>query len=73
MEELLKAKNLIDNSENLSLFTYNRNNGNKGYASFHRSDENIIFVFEGNPDGSDDSSMTLEEFLANYDYEVKED
>ena len=73
MEELLKAKSLIDNSENLSLFTYNKNNGNKGCASFHRSDDNIIFVFEGNPDGSDDKSMTLDEFLANYTFEVKED
>lgn len=73
MNELLKAKELIDSSENLGLVTHNKNNGNEGCASFHRSDKNIIFVFEGNPDGSDDKSMTLEEFIANYDFEVKED
>lgn len=73
MNELMKAKELIENSTNLGLATHNKNNGNEGWASFHRSDENIIFVFEGNPDGSDDKSMTLDEFIANYDYEVKED
>ena len=73
MKELLEAKKLIENSTNLGLATYNKNNGNGGWASFHRSDENIIFVYEGNPDGSDDKSMTLDEFLANYTYKVKED
>lgn len=73
MEELLEAKKLIDNSEKLGLVTHNKNNGNEGCASFHRSDENMIFVFEGNPDGSDDKSMTLEEFIKNYTFEVKED
>ena len=73
MEDLLKAKNLIENSERLGLATHNKINGNDGWASFHRSDDNIIFVFEGNPDGSDDKSMTLEEFIANYTYELKED
>ena len=73
MEELLNAKKIIDSSENLGLATYNKNNGNEGWASFHRSDPNIIFVFEGNPDGSDDKSMTLDEFIANYTFEVKED
>lgn len=73
MNELLKAKELIDSSKNLGLVTHNKNNGNEGCVSFHRSDKNIIFVFEGNSDGSDDKSMTLEEFIANYDFEVKED
>ena len=73
MNELLEAKKIIDNSTNLGLATRNKNNGNEGWASFHRSDENIIFVFEGNPDGSDDKSMTLDKFIAQYDYEVKED
>ena len=73
MSELLKIKAILENSENLGLATCNKNNGNKGWASFHRSDDNIIFVFEGNPDGSDDKSMTLEEFIANYTYEIKED
>ena len=73
MNELMKAKELIENSTNLGLATHNKNNGNEGWGSFHRSDENIIFVFEGNPDGSDDKSMTLDEFIANYDFKVKED
>ena len=73
MTELLEAKRIIDNGNNLGLATHNKINGNDGWASFHRSDNNIIFVFEGNPDGSDDKSMTLEEFIANYTYELKED
>lgn len=73
MNELLKAKSIIENSENLGLATHNKNNGFEGWASFHRSDKNIIFVYEGNPDGSDDKSMTLDEFIANYTFEVKED
>lgn len=73
MKELLEAKKAIDNSERLGLVTHNKKNGNEGCASFHRSDKNIIFVFEGNPDGSDDKSMTLDEFIKNYTFEVKED
>ena len=73
MEELLKMKDQIDNSNNLGLVTHNKSNGNEGCALFHRSDKNIIFVFEGNPDGSDDKEMTLDEFIANYTFEVRRD
>ena len=73
MTELLEAKRIIDNGNNLGLATHNKKNGYEGWASFHRSDPNIIFVFEGNPDGSDDKSMTLDEFIAHYTFEVKED
>lgn len=71
IEELKKIKiNLAkDSNENLSLFTYNKNTGNKGVASFSIH-ENKIIVFEGNPDGSDDTEMTYEEFIDNYQYAV---
>lgn len=68
-EELEKAKDLIQNNDTLSLFTYNKNNENIGVASFING-ENKVKVFEGNSDGSDDMVMSYEDFIKNYKFKV---
>ena len=69
LEELEKSKKQLDDNDTLSLFTYNKETGNTGVASFIRN-ENKVKVFEGNPDGSDDIIMGYDEFINNYKYEV---
>ena len=69
LEELEKAKKQLKDNDTLSLFTYNKETGNTGVASFIQN-ENKVKVFEGNPDGSDDIIMGYDEFINNYKYEV---
>ena len=69
MKELEKAKKQLKDNDTLSLFTYNKETGSTGVASFIQN-ENKVKVFEGNPDGSDDIIMDYDEFVNNYKYEV---
>lgn len=57
-----------DETGRLMLHTKNKNNGLVGCANFFGDGSDMITVYEGNGDGSDDKSMGFDEFLANYDY-----
>lgn len=57
-----------DETGRLMLHTKNKNSGLVGCANFFGDGSDMITVYEGNGDGSDDKSMGFDEFLANYDY-----
>lgn len=57
-----------DETGRLMLHTKNKNNGLVGCANFFGDGSDMVTVYEGNGDGSDDKSMGFDEFLANYDY-----
>ena len=73
MELLLAIKKVIelDDSDRYYIWTCNRNTNCEGYASFHTNGEKKIKVYEGASNGSDDHSMTYEEFLNNYEFVLR--
>ncbi len=71
-DELIKAKKQLEENGALELYTYNKNTGGVGVASFV-SNKKEIMVFEGNPDGSDDTIMSYDEFINNYKFVVCEE
>ena len=73
VSNLLEIRKKLWTNETLALFTKNKNNGWECFASFWTNGQDRIGVYEGAGDGSDDKDMSFEEFLENYDYELKEE
>lgn len=71
VSDLLKIKEKMQNNENLVLCTKNKNNDTEGVALLWTNSQNMISVFEGREDGSEDKEFSFEEFLLNYSYELK--
>lgn len=69
IKELKKIKEILYEDDNYMLSTHNNKTNQDGVALFHKN-ENIIKVFEGNDDGSDDKEMDYNSFLYDYSYKV---
>lgn len=67
MNKLLTAKEIIDKvrDDRAGLITINKKTKWNGCAIIH---DDLIYVFEGNPDGSDDKQVSYEEFVENYEF-----
>lgn len=68
MELLMAIKKVIelDDSDRYYIWTCNRSTNYEGCASFYTNGENKIKVYEGSGDGSEDKSMSYDEFIENY-------
>ena len=70
IKTLLLYKPILKSNEVLLMFTKNKEKGWSGVASFCTNGEDMIRVNEGASDGSNDSNMTYEDFIKNYDYKI---
>ena len=72
----LKKKRLHDyekivrKNEQAIIGTHNKETGWDGCASILPNQEEMIKVFEGNPDGSDDKVMSFYKFVKNYSFGI---
>ena len=62
-----------DETGRLMLHVKNKNTGTVGCANFFGNGADMVKVYEGNGDGSDDKEMGFDEFLANYDYALADE
>lgn len=70
MKELERIKKIfINNSDDYEIHTINKETKQQGVATFYLK-EDIIKVFEGASDGSDDKEYTYQEFLDKYDFKL---
>lgn len=65
---LLILKKILKENEVISLLTKNKKTGWNGVASFLTNGEDMIRVNEGASDGSDDSDMSFNDFITNYNF-----
>lgn len=66
--KLLDIKKQLQLDDELQLHTHNKQTGWIGVASFFTNGEDMICVYEGNSDGSDDKDMSFNDFIKNYDF-----
>ena len=72
-ETLFNYYKMLRYDDGTTLKTINRENGLKGEAAFCRSKEDgkiKIRIFEGNPDGSDDKTLSIGEFVVKYNFYI---
>ena len=67
--DLLKIKKILFESDNVTIVTTNKKTNVEGSAAFLNK-QDMIRVYEGAEDGSDDKDLTLDEFLENYYFEL---
>lgn len=72
LNKLEKAKFELLKDDSLILETTNKNNKDKGCASFSMVNE-TIFVYEGDSSGKDDKELSYDDFLNNYSFELKKE
>lgn len=66
-KELIKEyQRMTEENDYLIIKTINKTKKNKGVASVCKNDK--VMVFEGNPDGSDDKAISIDEFIKNYQF-----
>lgn len=68
-KRLLSYKKILEENERAIIGTRNKITGWDGCASFFNDGESIR-VFEGNPDGSDDTTMSFNKFVKNYSFGI---
>lgn len=68
-KRLLSYKKILEENERAIIGTHNKIKGWDGCASFCNDGESIR-VFEGNPDGSDDKTMSFYKFVRNYSFGI---
>lgn len=70
-EMLMAIKKVVElDGDFYQIFTINKKTLWEGCASFHTNGDGLIRVYEGSDDGSNDHSITIEEFLNNYQFEL---
>lgn len=65
--ELIRLKDLVQKTDDLVIFTHNKETGFNGVAHF-LNDGKTIKVFEGDSSGSDDIELNYDEFVEKYEY-----
>lgn len=69
-KRLLSYKQIIDSNENAIIGTHNKKTGWDGCASIIPNKKEMIKVYEGNPNGSDDKIMSFYHFVKNYTFGI---
>jgi len=69
-DDLLKIKKTLLENDNVTILTTNKKTYLEGTAAFLTKKQDMIRVYEGDEDGSDDKDLTLDEFLENYYFEL---
>lgn len=69
IKRLNSYKEIVKNNDTAIIGTHNKKTDWNGCASF-LNEEGMIKVFEGNPDGSDDSVMSFYKFAKNYSFGI---
>ena len=71
-EMLYAMKKILElDGDYYHIFTINKKKKWEGVASFHTNGEEKIRVYEGAEDGSDDISISIVEFLKNYEFRLE--
>lgn len=69
-ELLIEMEKIIALDNNYHIDTINKNTNWEGTAIILK-DKKTIRVYEGNGDGRDDKSMSIDEFINNYNFQLR--